>query len=341
MVIDGQDFIGRVTTAGAVTLIPVSSLSTHAPLDVSSLAAGADGSLWFTQELAEKPFGRISQSGVVKTFTITDHWLGNVANGPNGSIIVTGHNSKGQYEAFRVSATGAVTRYKIPAAISNAFQTYLGQADGSLWFTDAVSTPLKIGRITARGVATSHNLSQFVRARQNGIGSMALGQDGNDVYLLDNIGGVFSGITVDRPTATVYLPLTEQARSGPADPADPYQGSLDSRSWRSSRRPRSRVEDDLAVPVMDYLAPRRGRDLYSSSRRSPRGSERHTASAPRMSSTTPSMSGGRTGPSATAKPSRPVSSNGTDNWNKARDAARPYRSSTSGSGEVYAVGRMA
>ena len=94
--------------------------------------------------------------------------------------------------------------YKIPAAISNAFQTYLGQADGSrFWFTDAVSTPLKIGRITARGVATSHNLSQFVRARQNGIGSMALGQDGN-VYLLDNIGGVFSGITVDRPTATVY-----------------------------------------------------------------------------------------------------------------------------------------
>ena len=170
---------------------------------MSSLAAGAGGSLWFTQELAAKQFGRISPSGVVKKFAIADLFGGSVANGPNGSIIVTGHNGKGQNEVFRVSATGAVTRYKIPAAISNAFETYLGPADGSLWFMDAVSTPLKIGRITARGVATSHNLSQFVRARRNGIGSMALGQDGN-VYLLDNIGGVFSGITVDRPTATVY-----------------------------------------------------------------------------------------------------------------------------------------
>ena len=33
------------------------------------------------------------------------------------------------------------------------------------------------------------------------------------------------------------------------------------------------------------------------------GSERHRASAPRISSSTSSMSGGRTGPSATAKPS--------------------------------------
>ena len=73
-----------------------------------------------------------------------------MANGPNGSLIVTGHNAKGQNEVFRVSTAGAVTRYKIPAAISNAFETYLGPADGSLWFTDAVSAPFKIGRITAR-----------------------------------------------------------------------------------------------------------------------------------------------------------------------------------------------
>ena len=203
IVIYGQDFVGRVTTAGAVTLIPVSSLSIRGPLEVSSLAAGADGNLWFTQELAKKHFGRISPSGVVKKFAIADLLGGSVANGPNGSIIVTGHNSNGQNEVFRVSATGAVTRYKIPEAISNAFETYLGPADGSLWFTDAVSTPVKIGRINTGGVATTHNLSQFVRARRNGIGSMALGQDGN-LYLLDNIGGVFSGITVDRPTATVY-----------------------------------------------------------------------------------------------------------------------------------------
>ncbi len=202
ILIYGQDFIGRATTAGAVTLIPVSSLSVDAPLDVSSLAAGGGGNLWFTQAAAKKHFGRISQSGVVTKFAVGNLFGGNVANGPNGSVIVTGHNSNGQNKVFRVSATGAVTRYKFPAAISSAFETYLGPADGSLWFTDGISTPWKIGQITARGVATSHNLSHFVRARRNGVGSMAVGQDGN-LYLLDNI-GLFSGITVYRPTATVY-----------------------------------------------------------------------------------------------------------------------------------------
>ena len=184
-----QNFIGQVTTAGAVTLFPIDSMSSQSP-SWFSLATGADGNLWFTEEVG-KGFilGRMTPSGVVTQFPIPGHldWA-QVANGPNGSLIVTGPNAKGQNEVFSVTTADAVTHDKVPAAISDAFFVYLGSADGSLWFTDE-SGSFQIGQITASDVATSHDLSHVIRARQNLVPSMALGQDGN-LYLLNNAVGM-------------------------------------------------------------------------------------------------------------------------------------------------------
>ena len=83
------------------------------------------------------------------------------------------------------------TRYKIPAAISSSFGTYLGSADGSLWFSNETGPP-RIGLIKARGAARSINLSSLVRYRFPFV-AMAQGEDGN-LYLLDN----------GNKTATVY-----------------------------------------------------------------------------------------------------------------------------------------
>jgi virginiamycin B lyase len=188
-----QNFIGQATTAGAVTLFPIPSFfatkpilgGVHASPVLDSLAAGADGNLWFTEGAgSDFIFGRMSPSGVVTQFPTGNMDLGSVANGPNGSIIVIGQKNHGlRSEVFRVSTAGAITRYKIPAAISNAFSAYLGPADGSLWFTDGES---KIGRITASGVATSYNV--FVGGRQHYVNSMAVGQDGN-AYLFASVYG--------------------------------------------------------------------------------------------------------------------------------------------------------
>ena len=82
-----------------------------------------------------------------------------------------------------MSTAGAINCDKIPASISNSFRTYLGPTDGLLWFSDGISTSLKIGRITTRGVAASYNLSKFVPARQHFADSMAIGQD--DTVRLD------------------------------------------------------------------------------------------------------------------------------------------------------------
>ena len=202
-----QSFIGRVTTAGAVTLFPISSFSSNSPQILNPLVAGADGNLWFTAGFGRNfVFGRMSPSGVVTQFPIRSQSAGEVGNGPNGSLIVTAQNAKGQNEVVRVSTAGAVTPYRVSAAISDAFSTYLGSADGSLWFADE-GPAFKIGRITGRGVATSYNLSRFVRGRQNNINSMAVGPDGN-LYVLDDSGeGLISPSVVYRLVPSKLPPV--------------------------------------------------------------------------------------------------------------------------------------
>ncbi len=183
-----QNFIGRVTTAGVVTLFPISTIgpAAHAAGGLS-LATGADGNLWFTEGFGKDfVFGRMSPSGVVSRFPIRSQAPGapgEVGNGPNSSLIVTVENAKGRNEVFQVSTAGAITRYKVPEAISDAFSNYLGSADGSLWFADT-SGAFKLGRITASGVATTYNLSKLVHSRFHDFDSMAVGPDGN-LYVLD------------------------------------------------------------------------------------------------------------------------------------------------------------
>jgi streptogramin lyase len=61
-----QNFIGRATTAGQITSFPISSLGKKSPFLVYSLAAGADGNLWFTEGVGKAfVFGWMSTSGVV------------------------------------------------------------------------------------------------------------------------------------------------------------------------------------------------------------------------------------------------------------------------------------
>jgi streptogramin lyase len=179
----GENFIGRATTAGAVKLLPVSPFSSQSPW-LESIAVGADGNLWFTEYLKNRTLlGRMTPSGVVTQFPIGNVDFGSVANGLDGSLILTGQTPKGQHEVFRVATTGAITQYKIPAAMSKAFGTYLGAADGSLWFANESGVP-RLGRIAASGAVASYHFS----ARTPGgfpVDAIAVGEDGN-LYALDN-----------------------------------------------------------------------------------------------------------------------------------------------------------
>jgi streptogramin lyase len=198
-----ESFIARATTAGAVTLFPAPSFNTKAQGTAISVAAGADGNLWFTETVGKHlVLGQMSPNGVATQVPFPDLEWGSVANGPSGSLIVTAQNKRGQNEVFQVSTAGAVTRLKIPAAISNTFYEYLGPADGSLWFTDEYSVvygPITIGRIKASGAAKSFDLSTSFRGHVREVGSMAVGPDGN-MYVLDSFAANAGGFD----DATVY-----------------------------------------------------------------------------------------------------------------------------------------
>jgi streptogramin lyase len=176
-----QSFVVRVTTAGAVTVFPIPSYGLKSA-ELESLAAGPDGNLWFTEDQGPRSiFGRISPSGVVTRLPVGNLTYPSVANAPDGSLIVSEQGAGGRNAVFRVSATGALTREKIPASISGAFLNELGPADGSLWFANGESAPLRVGRITASGAATAYKLSGFPSSPF--AISMAPGRDGN-LYLL-------------------------------------------------------------------------------------------------------------------------------------------------------------
>jgi hypothetical protein len=183
---DSQNFIGRVTTDGSVTLFPISSFGRNSSGFQYPPVAGADGNLWFTVG-SGKDFvlGRMTPSGAVTQLPIRSKGFGEVGNGPNGNVIATVQKDNWQNEVFHVTPAGALKRYKIPAAVSDAFGEYLGAADGSLWFAGSSDSPT-IGRITAGGAFMSYHVSDVVQGELNDATdvSMALGQD-NNLYLLN------------------------------------------------------------------------------------------------------------------------------------------------------------
>ncbi len=83
-----QEFIGQVTTTGAITLFPdLYSFGSNSPLFVDSITPGADGNLWFTEGMVKHfvcwpdvPDGVAGSRSVLP---------GDVANGPNNGHPMT------------------------------------------------------------------------------------------------------------------------------------------------------------------------------------------------------------------------------------------------------------
>jgi streptogramin lyase len=204
-----QEFLGRVTTAGAVTLIPVSFPGSQSPSSFVTPISSADGSVWFTEDAGPNvALARMSAIGVVTTMPLANLASPNIASGPNGTFIVSGSPSAdGQSEIFSVSTSGATTKYQVPSKISDAFGSYQDSVNGSLWFADEAIGPVKVGRISPNGAATSHNLSNVIRAPQEWVNGLVAGPSGK-LYLLAN-----SLARILESTATIYR-ITPSELSG-------------------------------------------------------------------------------------------------------------------------------
>ncbi len=202
---ESQNFIGRITTEGKITLFPVSSFSSKTPVPMGPVAVGADGNLWFTAG-GNGPFvfGRMTPSGAVTQLSFPKVKWVNLGNGPGNGLIASGPIDSAVRQVYSVSAAGTVTRDKIPAAVARGILNYLGPADGSLWFSDD-SKLLELDRITASGVVTSY---RFLRA-QNAYGeAMAVGGDGNLYVLVSFFGkGENTPATLYRVSPSELVPV--------------------------------------------------------------------------------------------------------------------------------------
>ena len=166
------DDIGRITTAGTVTLFPIPTSSGFISLVVnpSDIAAGPDGNVWFV-ELGDNQIGRITPTGTITEFdlpTAGAHPSG-IAAGSDGNLWFT---ESGADQIGRITPAGKVTEFALPTPGSDPAAITAGP-DGNVWFTETAAN--QIGRITPAGA-----IAEFpVPTPDSGLAAITAGPDGN------------------------------------------------------------------------------------------------------------------------------------------------------------------
>ncbi|HEY2017153.1 MAG TPA: hypothetical protein VGH38_26790 [Bryobacteraceae bacterium] len=203
----GANSIGRVTTAGAITLYGIPTAGAN-PWDI---VKGPDGALWFTERYAGK-IGRITTAGVITEFNVKTAGAHptNIVAGPDGALWFIEDTVN---KIAQITTGGTVTEYPVGPTPSGL----AAGPDGALWFTEYG----KIGRITTAGVVTDFP-GPF-----NGGPSMTAGPDGALWYTeYGKIGRVTTGGTITE--YTVPTPSQPQAiTTGPDGALWFTEGSAD------------------------------------------------------------------------------------------------------------------
>jgi RHS repeat-associated protein len=137
--------IGRITTAGVITLFPTPTVGSIPVL----IAAGSDDNLWFAEEGANS-IGRITTSGVITEFpTPTNSSTPQgITAGPDGNLWFTEQNAN---KIGMITTAGVFTEFAVPTHASGPTGITAGP-DGNLWFVE--ETGNNIGTITTAGIIT-------------------------------------------------------------------------------------------------------------------------------------------------------------------------------------------
>lgn len=145
--------------------------------DLSGMAAGPDGNMWFLEQRGR--VGKITPSGAVTEYTLpgyTTSGLGpvpeNITAGSDGNVWFT---EAAAGDIGRITPAGSVTIYP---ATSNKLPTgpdsiALGN-DGAVWFGENGLLGDSIGKITTSGAVTQYSLPEG-----KDVGPVAVGPDGN------------------------------------------------------------------------------------------------------------------------------------------------------------------
>jgi streptogramin lyase len=130
---------------GSVTEFPIPTANGNA----HGITAGADGNLWFVEELGNK-VGKVTPAGAVTEYTLptANSQPYGITAGPDGNLWFTEGNGN---KIGRITPAGAVTEFPVPTVGSNPYEITVGP-DGDLWFTEKYGN--MVGKITRSGVVT-------------------------------------------------------------------------------------------------------------------------------------------------------------------------------------------
>jgi streptogramin lyase len=172
----------------AITEFPLPPSATGAAIGASSVTAGPDGNVWFTDP-TRSAVGRITPAGEVTEFSTVGNAAGAITTGPDGNLWFTGDALGG--EIGRITPTGQVTEFTLPNEFAQLTAVTAGP-DGNVWFTaDIYPTGELVGRITPTGQITEFSIP--VPAGVSGrVFDITAGPDGNLWFLHD---GVLAQIT--------------------------------------------------------------------------------------------------------------------------------------------------
>jgi streptogramin lyase len=175
--------IGKITPSGAITEYSTGLNSGSMPYWIT---LGGNGDIWFTdiaEEAGSGPaaIGKITPSGTITEYTAGFTYCGGLGGpqspGPEFIVPAAGgqnlwFNDPGSPAIGKVTASGAITEYCLPAEVEDSPTAITSGLNGDAWFT----TNEAIGKITPSGTITrySHGLTPGSEPFY-----IALGADGN------------------------------------------------------------------------------------------------------------------------------------------------------------------
>lgn len=141
--------IGRITTAGAVTLF--TNGLTPGDVAVHDITEGSDGNVWFTEEFNNR-IGSITPSGTIAEYAngiSSNAGLVDISDGPDGNVWFTENATN---KIGRITPGGTVTEFS--GFSPQAGPGSITLADGSLWVTEAGYS--KVASVSTSGAVTEY-----------------------------------------------------------------------------------------------------------------------------------------------------------------------------------------
>jgi streptogramin lyase len=163
----GFSEVVQITPTGAMTAFATSPAAQAAGRYASSIVAGSDGRLWFTEG---NYIGAVTTSGVMTEYPVPSGRSTNfITAGPDGNLWFS--EEYGGYVG-RISTNGIAQEYAVPTLFADPWMLAPGK-DGAVWFTEAGGTA-QIGRVDANGTVREYPIANL-----SGNPAILAGSDGN------------------------------------------------------------------------------------------------------------------------------------------------------------------